>query len=126
MQSLKLAANLLFQPTDTAPPASVPIGINTSFTMKGGFDINELATLSATAVPMGTITDPVAVYVEVYQGTMAIGTNSGLSAPFLLSVDALPAPTDKSCMLLYLPAPQAQSFWVSSPGPMSARIWIFG
>ena len=126
MQILKLAANLLFQPTDTSPPASVPISINSAFTQKGGFDISEAATTSPTAVPMGTITKPIALYVEVYAGTLNVATDVGMLHPVSVSVDAVPAPTDKACLLMYSPAPGSQAFWVSSPGPVSARIWVFG
>lgn len=125
-QSLKILGSLQFQPTETAPPATVPISINSAFSQRGGFDIAESAAAAPAAVPMGSITKPVMLYIEVTEGTLNISTNIAMAEGLKVSVDAIPAPADKAYLVLYCPAPQTQAFFFSSPGAVTARVWVFG
>ena len=125
-QSLGFTGNLRFQPTDLSPPAIVPISINSAFSMRGGFDVSETGVTTNVAIPMGSITSPVLIYIEVYQGTFNVASDVGGTHPFPISVNTTPVPTDKAYFLLYNPAPQALSIWLSTPGAASGRIWIFG
>lgn len=125
-QTLGLTGNLRFQPTDAAPPALVPLSLATTYTQRGGFDVVETGAVTNVPVPMGTITKPVMIYVEVYDGTFSLCTNVNGTNPWVVSVDASPEPTDKAMLLFYSPAPATQSLFLTTPGPAAGRIWIFG
>lgn len=125
-QTLGLTGNLRFMPTDAAPPALIPLSISTTFTQRGGFDVVEDEAVDNVPIPMGSITKPLLLYVEVYAGTFAIATNVDGDNPWTISVDVSPAPTDKALLILYTPATSTQAFYLTTPGPASGRIWVFG
>jgi hypothetical protein len=125
-QSLGITGTLRFQPTDAAPPALVPFSAALTFAQRAGFDVVEAGAVANVPVPMGTITKPLLVYIEVYQGTFSLCTAANGTNPIALSVDASPAPADKATLILVNPSPQAMALYLTTPGPAAGRIWVFG
>lgn len=125
-QTLGITGSLRFQPTESSQSATVPMAMANTFTQRAGFDIYEAEPVTNLAVPMGSIEKPVMVYVEVTQGAFHLSTDAGGDGGFSISVDSVPAPSDKAYLILYNPAPQAMALYLTTEGPAAGRIWIFG
>lgn len=123
--SLSLTGTIRLTPTDTAPPAAIPVTFATTFTQKSEQDLSFATSVTNRAVDRGSLTAPRFVYIEVTSGTVSFSTASDGSNPFRLSVDEVPAPTDKAIFMLYTHNPATFQLYMTTTGPVACRVWFF-
>lgn len=123
--SLSLAGTLRMNPTDTAPPAAIPLAFSTTFTQKSEQDLSFPSPVTNRAIDRGSITAPRCVYIEVTSGTVSFSQDSGGENPIRLSMDDTPAPTDKAVLLLFTHNPASFQLYMTTTGPVACRVWFF-
>lgn len=123
--SLSLTGTLRLNPTDTAPPATVPMSFATSFTQKSEQDLSFAAPVTNRLIDKGSLTAPRGVYIEVMSGTVSFSQDAGGTFPIRLSMDDTPVPTDKAVLLIFTHNPAAFSLYMTTTGPVTCRVWFF-
>jgi|GEM_PF-5031964 len=124
-QTLSLTGTLRLTPTDTAPPAAVPVAFSTTFTQKSEQDLTFTGVVTNREVDRGSIVAPRFVYIEVSSGTVEFSFASNGANPFQLSVDEVPAPADKAILMLYTHNPDSFQLYMTTTGPVACRVWFF-
>lgn len=123
--SLSLTGTLRLTPTDTAPPATIPVSFTTTFTQKSEQDLSFTGTVTNREIDRGSITAPRFVYIEVSAGTVSFSFDVAGANPFRLSMDETPAPTDKAILMLFTHNPATFQLYMTTTGPVTCRVWFF-
>ena len=123
--SLSLQATLQFQPTDASRPAPVPVVISQlQYSQLAQFGLVFTSPQTNVLLGEGTISSPKFIYIEVVSGEIDFTPSSTGLNPIKIVANPTPAAGDVSaCMLVYTqgtPGP----FYVTTPGPATARVWF--
>jgi hypothetical protein len=124
-QSINFTGTLRMNPTDTAPPATVPVSFATTFTQKSEQDLSFSTAVTNRLIDKGSISAPRCVYIEVTSGTVSFSQTNDNANPIRLSMEDTPTPTDKAALLLFTHNPAAFSLYMTTLGPVACRVWFF-
>jgi len=124
--SLSFSGTMQLQPTDASRPSPIPIEFLLAYTQKSMLDLVYLTAQTNTPVCLGTITQPRAIYIEVDEGTFDLKWDTDVATvPTRLSMDMVPVPESKACLLLFTPVSATRTLFVTTPGAAKGRIWLF-